>query len=347
MADLSNNPFIDHSASVVSRFPNINAGSSSSPGPSALQYSAPGSWPQQQQQQHQQQQPPYQSSGFVGTNPTGYSQQYLQQTQWPQQQQQQQQYQAQLQPPYSPTPTSYQSSPSPYSQQFVSQVNPSTTGHPQLQMQAQYTGYPSQQAASYGYQQQQQQQPQPSSYPPQQQYQQQLLAQFDPYSNLGQHLLSQTGGSVGGSGGTVAGASGPQPGVQHPRQFIHSHKAGLEAWDPPTWKEVQNSFEALKVAWETRKRAAETQVRALGGTVGAPATGFFGGNIGAYGAYGGGAYQNPQAQEIDRFNEVCFFDLSYRDCFTFHSWSERPTRTSVRSSSRVHNLKPVIKDMSH
>jgi hypothetical protein len=324
-SSMANNPFIDHSATVVSRFPDINAGSSSSPGPSALQYSATGSWPQQQQQQyqqHQQQQPPYQSSGFVSTNPTGYSQQYLQQTQWPQQQQQQQ-YQAQPQPPYSPTQTSYQSSPSPYGQQFVSQVNPSTAGYPQSQMQAQYTGYPSQQPASYGYQ-QQHQQPQPSTYgyPPQQQNQQQLLAQFDPYANLGQHpsLLSPTGGSVSGGGGgssssssiggAVAGTSGPQPGVQHPRQFIHSHKAGLEAWDPPTWKQVQNSFEALKVAWETRKRAAETQVRARGGTVGAPATGFFGGSMGPYGAYGGGAYQNPQAQEIDRLNEVlspCFF----------------------------------------
>jgi hypothetical protein len=348
MADLSNNPFIDPSASVVSRFPNIDA-VSSPPGPSALQYSA--SWPQQQQQQHQQhqqQQPPYQPSGYVGTNPTGYSQQHFQQTQWPQQQQQQQ-YQAQAQPPYSPT--SYQSSPSPYGQQFVGQVNPPTTGYPQSQMQTQYTGYPSQQAASYGYQQQQPQpqpqQPQQSSYGylPQQQQQQQLLAQFDPYANLGQHPLSPAGGSVSssGGGGAVAGASGPQPGVQHPRQFIQSHKAELEAWDPPTWKQVQNSFEALKVAWEARKRAAEMQVRALGGTVGAPATGFFGGSMGAYGAYGAGAYQNPQAQKIDRLNEVllpslCFVFLTCLiDWFTFHSWRERPTRTSVRSSFRVRN----------
>ncbi len=90
--------------------------------------------------------------------------------------------------------------------------------------------------------------------------------------------------------------------------FIQTHKVELEAWDPPTWKQVQNVFEALKTAWETRKRAAETQVRALGGTVGAPPSsgsataGFFGGAAG-YGAYGGG-YQTPQAQEIDRLNSV-------------------------------------------
>jgi hypothetical protein len=91
--------------------------------------------------------------------------------------------------------------------------------------------------------------------------------------------------------------------------FIQTHKAELEAWDPATWRQVQNVFEALKISWETRKRAAESQVRALGGTVGAPpsgasATGFFSGpGYGAYGAYGGG-YQTPQAQEIDRLNTV-------------------------------------------
>lgn len=94
--------------------------------------------------------------------------------------------------------------------------------------------------------------------------------------------------------------------------FIQTHKVELEAWDPPSWKQVQNVFEALKTAWEMRKRAAETQVRALGGTVGAPpaTAGFFGGaagaGYGAYGAYGGpgGGYQTPQAQEIERLNSV-------------------------------------------
>jgi len=92
--------------------------------------------------------------------------------------------------------------------------------------------------------------------------------------------------------------------------FIQTHKVELEAWDPQTWRQVQNVFEALKSAWETRKRATETQVRALGGTVGAPPSssgsatvGFFGGGAAGYGAYGGG-YQTPHAQEIDRLNSV-------------------------------------------
>lgn len=92
--------------------------------------------------------------------------------------------------------------------------------------------------------------------------------------------------------------------------FIQTHKVELEAWDPTTWKQVQDVFEALKTAWESRKHSAETQVRALGGTVGASSgsatAGFFGGGgagYGAYGAYGGG-YQTPQAQEVDRLNSV-------------------------------------------
>jgi hypothetical protein len=207
-------------------------------------------------------------------------------------------------------------------QQFVGQVNPLATGYPQSQLQGQYSDYPTQQqaaTASYGYQ----QQPQPQQagygggYPPQQQQQphqqQQLLAQFDPYGNLGQLSLPGPGPGPGSASAASAGAvvGSPLPGVQHPRMFIHTHKVELEAWDPPTWRQVQIVFEALKTAWETRKRVAETQVRALGGTVGAPSSGsatagFFGGGAGygAYGAYGGGGYQTPQGQEIDRLNSV-------------------------------------------
>jgi len=313
MADFSNNPFIDHTASVASRFPNINAVSSPSPPtPSALQYST--NWPQQQQQQ--QQQPSYNPSGYLASNPPGYPQQsFQQQQQWPQQQQQPQQspYQAQPQSPYS-SPTGYQSptQPSSLSHQFATQVSPLATGYPQgqIQAQAQYTGYPTQQ--TYGYQ---QQQPQQSGYgyPSHQQQQQHLLAQFDPYANLGQVAPPSTGTSsipgtyANGAASSTYAQQQPQ-GMQHPRAFIHSHKAELEAWDPSTWRQVQSSFDALKASWETRKRAAEAQVRALGGTVGAaPAsTGFFSGGGGGYGGYGtyGGVYQTPQAQEVDRLNAV-------------------------------------------
>jgi hypothetical protein len=216
-----------------------------------------------------------------------------------------------MQTPYSPT--SFQS-PSPYSQQFAGQAQPLSTGyHPQSQIQAQYTGYPAQQT-SYGYQ-QQQQQPQQTGYAypqqAQQPHHQQLLAQFDPYANLGQHLPPST--ATTGAAGSPAHAHAHAQGTQHPRIFIRTHKAELEAWDPQTWMQIQGSFDALKAAWETRKLTAEAQVHALGGTVGAPsASGYFGnvGGMSAYGAYGGaaaysgGVYQTPQAQEIDRLNAV-------------------------------------------
>ncbi|KAI9461706.1 hypothetical protein BJY52DRAFT_1211085 [Lactarius psammicola] len=263
MADLSNNPFIDHTASVASRFPDINAVSPPS-GPSSPQYSV--GWQQQQQ-----------PSGFVGANPTGYTQQqYAQQPQWPSSSKQQQ-YHSQVQAQY--PPASYQASS--FGQQFVGQVDTLAAGYPQPHMQAQYTSYPTQQS-EYGYQQPQQ----PSyGYPPQQQQQQQqqqhILAQFDPYANLGQFSPTTRASAPTASG--IAGS--PPPGVQHPRTFIHSHKTELEAWDPPTWRQVQNTFESLKVAWEARKRTAESQVRALG-AAGASA-GFFGG-----------------AQEINRLNAL-------------------------------------------
>jgi hypothetical protein len=330
MAELSNNPFIDHTSSALSRFPNINTASSSPAPPSAPQYSTPSSWPQQQQQQQQL------SPGYIGASPTGYTQQqqYFQQPQqWPQQQQQQpqpqhQQQQQHYQPPQMQAPyppTNFQSPGGTFGQQqqqFAGQINPLATGYPQSQLQGQYADYPTQQtaAASYGYQQQQQQPQQQTGYagyPSQQQ----LLAQFDPYVNLG-HLSSPGPGPGSGLAASPASSSSmitngavgsPPPGVQHPRMFIQTHRVELEAWDPATWKQVQNVFESLKTAWESRKRAAETQVRALGGTVGASSgsatAGFFGGaapapGYGAYGAYGAGGYQTPQAQEIDRLNSV-------------------------------------------
>jgi len=160
-------------------------------------------------------------------------------------------------------------------------------------MQAQYTGYPTQQS-EYAYQ-----QPQQTGYGYPQQQQHQLLAQFDPYANLGQ--LSPTSRAAAPTANGNVGS--PPPGVQHPRAFIHTHKVELEAWDPPTWKQVQNTFESLKMAWEMRKRTADSQVRALGGIPGAPAAGAGAGFFGGAGGYGGG-YQTPQAQEVDRLNEL-------------------------------------------
>ncbi|KAI9440048.1 hypothetical protein H4582DRAFT_2075396 [Lactarius indigo] len=250
--DPHSDPFPITPPSVASRFPDINA-VSPPPAPSSPQYSV--GWQQQQQQ----------PSGFVGTNPTGYTQQYAQQPQWSQQQQQQ--YHSQVQAQY--PPASYQ--PTSFGQQLVGQnMVTNNPNKPAMAIRSSNNSGSSKQ---------------------------QLLSQFDPYANLGQ--LSPTTRAPAPTASGIAGS--PPPGVQHPRTYIHSHKSELEAWDPPTWRQVQNTFESLKVAWEARKRTAESHVRALGAAGAGASAGFFGGASG-YGAYGG--YQTPQSQEIDRLNAL-------------------------------------------
>ncbi|KAI0049753.1 hypothetical protein FA95DRAFT_1588044 [Auriscalpium vulgare] len=298
MAELSNNPFIDHNASVASRFPSLAPEPSSPPPLGPTQYN---SWQQQQQQPS-----PYPQStpSFLGAQPTGYPQQFSQpQQQWPQQQQASG-FQS-PQPPYSPG--GFQPSTS-FGQQLVGQVNALNTGYPQQQQQQQqYTGYPQQYANGGGFM-----AAQPTGYPQQQQPYagNSALAQFDPYANLAQ-LNAPPPQAQGGGGGYGAGGGGFP---EHPRGFIQTHKAELEAWDPTTWKQALNTFDALKAAWETRRRAAESRVRALGGQPGAAASGggfFGGGQQQGYGGYGGGygqqgygGYQTPQQQEVDRLNVV-------------------------------------------
>ncbi|KAH9849707.1 hypothetical protein C2E23DRAFT_838126, partial [Lenzites betulinus] len=276
---LSNNPFIDHSSNALARFPDISAGGSADD----AQYT---SWLNRPQ-----------SSG-VNTTPTGYFPQGAaapngygggyqaqpQPTGWTQpgggsgfvQPQQQQPYgQIMSPPPTQPQMSSGQFQPSSsFGQQLVGHVNGAYGAPPQQQ---QYAGYPTSPQYGPGYQQ---------TYPgqqPQQQQQQQYLSEFDPY-NQNQGYGQQAGTPGGG------GAPGAQYGVQrqHPREFVQSHKAELEAWDPYTWKQAQNSFEDLKGAWEARKTEVEARLRAMGGA------GLFGGG----GMYGGPAQQYAQLENM-------------------------------------------------
>jgi hypothetical protein len=148
------------------------------------------------------------------------------------------------------------------------------TGYPQQQQQ---TGYPQQQQQmqqGWGGQYQQQQQPQQADWS--------AIAQFDPYSNLGS-FEGQSGSGAGlfGGSGTQPTSSGPsaysaaqngyQPGNTssapagqlHPREMVHKHKRELEAWDPYAWKQLTNSFDALKSAWDVRTREVEGRMRGL------------------------------------------------------------------------------------
>lgn len=81
--------------------------------------------------------------------------------------------------------------------------------------------------------------------------------------------------------------------------FVQAHKVELEQWDPVTWKQALNAFDALAAAWETHKRQLDMRINQLGSTPNA-AGGFFGQQQG-YNGYGG---YNPQAQELERMNKV-------------------------------------------
>lgn len=144
----------------------------------------------------------------------------------------------------------------PQSQAYPTQYqNSYQTGYPaQQQPQMQYnTGYPAQQQQQYngiqpGYSQQQMQ---PPSY--------QEVAQFDPFGPI-----AQGWGETQPPNQSQISPSSTLPatynGHVHPREFIRSHKAELETWDSYAWKQVLNSFDALKDAWAARKTEVEGRI---------------------------------------------------------------------------------------
>lgn len=136
--------------------------------------------------------------------------------------------------------------------------------------------------SSYSYLAGQQIQPNSSYNPAQQQLQNNpgYIAQFDPYSAISQgwdgisstnhtnHNATLGKGiaqslSTGSSLSTVSSTSSSTPagnalgvgpkGDSHPRDYIRTHKAEIEAWNNYAWKQLFNTFEAMKDAWGTRK----------------------------------------------------------------------------------------------
>ncbi|KIY43984.1 hypothetical protein FISHEDRAFT_77904 [Fistulina hepatica ATCC 64428] len=95
------------------------------------------------------------------------------------------------------------------------------------------------------------------------------VAQFDPYAATGNGWDSQPQGTQS----SIPSSNQPFPftttspiqtsptgtttsptGEPHPRAYIRSHRAEIEAWDPYSWKQFMNTFDALKSAWNSRKR---------------------------------------------------------------------------------------------
>lgn len=256
---LTNNPFIS-GGHPSSRFPDI-----SSPPPQPQQQQQYGSWsatgggyPEQQQLVQQQQQmgygQPQQQMGMaMGGSGAGY---------------------------LSPAPQSYPS------QGGTAPFQPSSSFGQQL------AGHVS--GSSYSYLQgQQQQQPQNATayHPVQQQLQNNpgYIAQFDPYSSLGQALgggggnqpqnqgyngysqpqsglvhtasTGSTMSSVSGSGASSYGVSAA--GNPHPKDYIRTHKTEIEAWDQYAWKQLIGTFEVLMQSWEGRKNELSRRVGEL------------------------------------------------------------------------------------
>ncbi|KAJ7035034.1 hypothetical protein C8F04DRAFT_1182727 [Mycena alexandri] len=228
----ANNPFV---LDPQSRYPAING--SPAQDPSATQFTQ---WMQPGVQSPmgipgQQQQAPYQ-----------------------QQQQFQQQIPQQFSPGYIPqqgyaapqSPSQFQPSSS-FGQQLAGQVNGSSYGYLQGQNTAQSPG---------GYNPVQQQLQNNPGY----------IAQFDPYSSIGQGWdgsQSQQPQQQQMQSPTMT----PGPHITRRRIAIHhlcdrpsaSAGAEVESWDTYAWKQLLNGFDALKEAWEARKKEIEGHVSQL------------------------------------------------------------------------------------
>ena len=226
--ELSNNPFVDHPANALSRYPDINGVgqstgdgqpytswlSSSSSGMSSPTggYGGFGQAPQYQQPQQAQ-------TGWQGGGGGAYSQQGVQGGGYGSGLGGGQQFQ----------PTSS------FGQQLSGRVN---AYQPQQQPTQQYSGYPQQSqqyASGYGYGQQ------PQQYGGVPQQQQQYLSEFDPLQGRNQYGGQGPSGVAPGGGPSIPGGVGStssQYREPHPREFVQKNKAELEAWDTYAWKQV-------------------------------------------------------------------------------------------------------------
>jgi hypothetical protein len=198
----------------------------------------------------------------------------------------QQSYVGSPQPGYlDPSQQQFQPSSS-FGQQLVHQVNGSSYGY----LQGQSPAYPGGSQGMYGdgglTMAQQQVRNNPG-----------YIAQFDPYSSIGQgwdgqsqigqnqQSQSQSQGQYSSVAQGSGGGPNPNP---HPRDYIRTHKAELEIWDAISWKQLFNTFDTLKSAWEARKRELEGRLAQLQSQM----------------QYGGGAYMYAGQQEQGRLQEV-------------------------------------------
>ncbi|KAF9645973.1 hypothetical protein BDM02DRAFT_3156722 [Thelephora ganbajun] len=238
-AELSNNPFLEHSSNPLTRYPDVGSFTSSTNPQFTPWIGQSNGIPQQQGYNTYGPQPTQQQyTGGWGGSPT-----------------------------YQTQGLGY-----PYPQQTGSGIRfqPSSSFGQQLSSAVESGGLVQ---GGLGYQQQPQQQfggmPGQIQIPPTP-YQQTgitgpgYLSEFDPYAATGQgswdgqqQPQQQSYGTQNG-GLTNGGALNSQPDL-HPREVIRKYKTELEAWDTYAWKQLMNSLESLKKAWE--KRMYELDVR--------------------------------------------------------------------------------------
>jgi len=257
--EFNNNPFINDPTNAQSRFPDLS-GTSPNPG-QFTQWLQPATNP---------------NAGYLAQQPGVYQQQQQQEL-----------------PPQYPT--------------FQSTSYMTAAGSPQMLAPPQ-TGMPFQPSSSFGqhmaanmggssYGYLQGQTPQQPGYSPVQQQLQSptYLSQFDPYASLGQALdgPSQMGSPqiATGSGAYSAPTPPSASGNPHPRDYIHTHKIEIEAWDSHAWKQLLNAFDSLKNAWEGRTKELQSKI------------GQFQSQLQLQ-YQGGGYYAIQIQQEVSRLQEV-------------------------------------------
>ncbi|KAG6908337.1 hypothetical protein DXG01_005248 [Tephrocybe rancida] len=253
--EITNNPFVADPTNAQSRYPDLLAapGQNSWPQtPSNMGYQQPQGMYQQPSYQQQQPSPGYgaQAPGYLSPNPMSQGM-ATQQTGMP----------------FQPT--------SSFGQQLAANLSGSSYGYLQGQ-----NGSSQQQ----GYQPAQQQLQSPG-----------YLAQFDPYASIGQGWAgepqpqnqpqqnqSQPQSQLSNIPGAPASTTSLSPsGVSHPREYLRTHKGEIEAWDAYAWKQLLNSFDALKDSWDERAKEIEGKATQLQMQL----------------QYGGGGYHPAQVQQ--------------------------------------------------
>lgn len=267
--DLSNNPFIDHASNASARYPDVGGFTSPTDSQFTSWVGQPNGVPQQQ--------------GYNTYNPQPAQQQYT--AGWGGSPTYQAQGSGFVHPQQQTAAgTRFQPSSS-FGQQLSSAIDGGAflQGGPGYQQQPQQPQQPQQQFTSgYGM---------PNGYNttggvpgqiqiPATPYQQTgvtspgYLSEFDPYATIGQGTWDnrqqpqQPQQQQSGRGSTNGGAPNSQNDL-HPLECVRKHKQDLDSWDAYSWKQLINSLESLKIAWERRKQDLDMRVRQLSANWGA------------------------------------------------------------------------------